>query len=79
MAATVSNANANRIVYMSDLHGGRPGFFAGWERLRHGKFHWLAESFAEAVCYTAMIVVEMYPDHRDRWVSSCSGYSSSMS
>ncbi|KAJ7907658.1 putative aquaporin 2 [Mycena leptocephala] len=31
MAATVSNANANRI------------------RLRHGKFHWLAESFAEAM------------------------------
>ncbi|KAF8209568.1 aquaporin-like protein [Mycena galopus ATCC 62051] len=34
---------------MSDLHGGRPGFFAGWERLRHGKLHWLAESFAEAM------------------------------
>ncbi|KAJ7339311.1 aquaporin-like protein [Mycena albidolilacea] len=49
MAATVSHANSKRIVYMSDLHGGRPSFFVGWERLRHGKLHWLAESFAEAM------------------------------
>ncbi|KAJ6479890.1 aquaporin-like protein [Mycena vitilis] len=49
MAATVSHANSNGIVYLSDLHGGRPRFFAGWERLRHGKLHWLAESFAEAM------------------------------
>lgn len=49
MPATVSNANADRIVYMSDLHK-RPALFAGWERLRHGKFHWVAESFAEMVC-----------------------------
>ncbi|KAJ6566893.1 aquaporin-like protein [Mycena capillaripes] len=48
-ATTVSNANVNRVVYMSDLHGGRPGFFSSWERLRHGKLHWLAESFAEAM------------------------------
>ncbi|KAJ6491911.1 putative aquaporin 2 [Mycena sanguinolenta] len=49
MATTVSHANSKRVVYMSDLHGGRPGFFKGWERLRHGQLHWLAESFAEAM------------------------------
>ncbi|KAJ7736039.1 putative aquaporin 2 [Mycena maculata] len=48
MAATVSNANANRIVYMGDLHK-RTSAFAGWERLRHGKLHWFAECFAEAM------------------------------
>ncbi|KAJ6504442.1 putative aquaporin 2 [Mycena vulgaris] len=49
MAATVSNANANGdIVYMGDLHK-RTSMFAGWERLRHGKLHWLAECFAEAM------------------------------
>ncbi|KAJ6599438.1 aquaporin-like protein [Mycena sp. CBHHK59/15] len=49
MATTVSNANANGdIVYMSDLHKRSP-VLAGWERLRHGKLHWFAESFAEAM------------------------------
>ncbi|KAJ7257194.1 aquaporin-like protein [Mycena haematopus] len=48
MAATVSHANSKRVVYMSDLHA-RPSFFAGWERMRHGRLHWLAESFAEAL------------------------------
>ncbi|KAJ7473375.1 putative aquaporin 2 [Mycena latifolia] len=48
MVATVSNANANGIVYMSDLHKRTP-LFAGWERLRHGKLHWFAECFAEAM------------------------------
>ncbi|KAF7354017.1 Aquaporin-like protein [Mycena venus] len=47
--ATYSSANEKRVVYMADLHGGRPAFFAGWERLRHGRLHWLAESFAEAM------------------------------
>ncbi|KAF7336137.1 Aquaporin-like protein [Mycena venus] len=46
MAVTVSNANADRVVYMSDLHKRGP-VLAGWERLRHGKLHWLAEAFAE--------------------------------
>ncbi|KAJ7654288.1 putative aquaporin 2 [Mycena rosella] len=48
MAATVSNANAKRIVYMGDLHK-RSQMFAGWERLRHGRLHWFAECFAEAM------------------------------
>jgi hypothetical protein len=46
--ATFSNANANGVVYMSDIQK-RPAFFMGWERLRHGKLHWFAECFAEAV------------------------------
>jgi len=46
--ATFSNANANGVVYMSDIQK-RPAFFMGWERLRHGKLHWFAECFAEAM------------------------------
>jgi len=48
MAATVSNANARSVVYMGDLHK-RTSMFAGWERMRHGKLHWFAECFAEAM------------------------------
>jgi len=33
---------------MGDLHKRTP-VWAGWERLRHGKIHWFAESFAEAM------------------------------
>ncbi|KAF7369568.1 Aquaporin-like protein [Mycena venus] len=49
MAATVSQANSERVVYVSDLQGKRPGFFTKWERLRHSRLHWLSECFAEAM------------------------------
>ncbi|KAJ7500524.1 aquaporin-like protein [Mycena galericulata] len=48
MAQTFSDANANSIVYLSDLQK-RPRTFANWERLRHAKLHWFAECFAESM------------------------------
>ncbi|KAJ7114161.1 aquaporin-like protein [Mycena crocata] len=48
MAATVSNANQHGVVYLSDINK-RSRMFMGWERLRHGKLHWLVECFAEAM------------------------------
>ncbi|KAK7036137.1 aquaporin-like protein [Favolaschia claudopus] len=43
-----SASNERRIVYVADVIP-RPRYLAGWERLRHGKLHWLAECVAEAM------------------------------
>ncbi|KAF8186498.1 aquaporin-like protein [Mycena galopus ATCC 62051] len=49
MAAIVSHVSSERVVYVSDLQGRRPHFLTKWERLRHGRLHWLSECFAEAM------------------------------
>ncbi|KAJ7290333.1 aquaporin-like protein [Mycena rebaudengoi] len=47
MVAT-SYGNRDGVVYLSDLHK-RPAILQSWERIRHGKLHWLPECFAEAL------------------------------
>ncbi|KAJ7612259.1 aquaporin-like protein [Roridomyces roridus] len=48
MLRAVSDANLNRIVYRGELSKRGRGMQA-WERMRHGKAHWMVECIAEAM------------------------------
>ncbi|KAJ7612249.1 aquaporin-like protein [Roridomyces roridus] len=48
MPRAVSDANINRIVYRGELSKRGRGMQA-WERMRHGKAHWMVECIAEAM------------------------------